>query len=312
MLEISDSLSVPYDSITYMISKSEWDHRALFNSVACRASDTLNQGTSEVALLIDESSYLKKGQSSVGVDRQYAGCIGKVDNCQILVHTALSSGPFRTLIDSRLYLPESWTDDPVRCEKAKIPEKDYQEYKTKPQIAMESIENQLSIGVKFDWVGGDGLYGDNAELLEKLEQKGIQFLFDVHCNQRIYLNDPEPELPEYKGRGRYPKHKKAKAEAIEVREYAEGLSDEAWTESLLRPSERGDIKVAWHVKEVWFWYGGEVHHWRVVMSKEWNKETEEYGEIKYSLTNVKETDCSGRRCVERQRQRYWIYRIMLV
>ncbi len=92
-----------------------------------------------VALLIDESAHRKKGQHSVGVARQWCGTIGKVDNCQVAVYAALSAEKYYGLIDSALYLPQSWTEDKERCRKAKVP-KDRMTYKTKVELALDIVK----------------------------------------------------------------------------------------------------------------------------------------------------------------------------
>jgi SRSO17 transposase len=89
--------------------------------------------------LIDESAHLKKGVQSVGVAKQYAGVVGKVENCQVGVYASIVNGTRATIVNARLYLPKSWTNDTARCEKAKIP-KAKRLYKTKPQLALEMID----------------------------------------------------------------------------------------------------------------------------------------------------------------------------
>jgi len=107
--------------------------------------------------LVDESSHLKKGDKSVGVSRQYAGVIGKVDNSQVGVYASLVNDKAATIINERIFLPKTWTEDTVRCNEAKIP-KEHQVYKTKPALALEMIKQDMARGVDFDWIGGDGCF----------------------------------------------------------------------------------------------------------------------------------------------------------
>ena len=107
-----------YQSQQQFLSDSPWDHRPLMNRVAQEVSSVL--GGANTALLIDESGFAKKGSKSAGVDRQWNGRLGKVDNCQVGVFAALSNGATCGLIDAQLYLPESWTDDPQRCSEATL------------------------------------------------------------------------------------------------------------------------------------------------------------------------------------------------
>ena len=109
-----------YSQIQHFISESPWDARVGFDTVAEDTSKVL-ESYDRVALLLDESAHCKKGQHSVGVARQYCGTIGKVDNCQVAVYAALSAEKYYGLIDTALYLPESWTEDKERCKKVKVP-----------------------------------------------------------------------------------------------------------------------------------------------------------------------------------------------
>src|SRR4029453_3615997 len=95
-------------------------------------------------LVVDETGFLKKGTTSVGVQRQYSGTAGKVDNCQLGVFLAYASRKGRAMIDRELYLPERWTDDPERCRAARVPEQ--VGFRTKPQLAQRMLERALDAG----------------------------------------------------------------------------------------------------------------------------------------------------------------------
>jgi SRSO17 transposase len=99
----------------HFISNAPWRHEALVEQIG-RDADRLLGGRADSALIIDESSFVKKGDRSVGVARQWCGRLGKVDNCQVAVFAVLSDGARHTPIDMRLYLPQRWIDDPVRCD----------------------------------------------------------------------------------------------------------------------------------------------------------------------------------------------------
>jgi SRSO17 transposase len=113
-------------------------------------------------LYVDETSHLKKGTKSVAVSRQYAGVAGKVDNCQVTVHTSLANGKFCTLVGTELFIPECWANDKGRCDQAGIPA-EQQKFETKPLLALKLIKQAITAGVEFDFIAGDGLYGHNAE-----------------------------------------------------------------------------------------------------------------------------------------------------
>jgi SRSO17 transposase len=213
-------------ALQHFLSNSNWDERAVLDQVALEA-DQLLGGEEDSALLIDESGFTKKGRGSVGVARQYNGRLGKTDNCQVGVFTALNRGERVTLIDKRLYLSESWTDDPDRCNAVEIP-KDAQVFKTKPELALEMVRYNRRLGVRFQWVGMDALYGNTPSLLRALDEDGEIFVADVHSNQRLYLEDPKPRIPERKGnRGRHPSKAITQCDPIEVAKWAEEQAESA-------------------------------------------------------------------------------------
>lgn len=176
-----------YQGQQQFLSDSPWDHEELLKRVGKDVDDLL--GGSGSMLLIDESGFAKKGVNSVGVARQWNGRMGKVDNCQVGVFAVLSDGRNCAPVDARLYLPEAWTEDPVRCRKAKIPG-DKRTHKTKPELAREMIETAMEGGLRFGWVGLDSLYGNAPHLLRKIEDAGLLYCADVHRDQRVFLEDP--------------------------------------------------------------------------------------------------------------------------
>ena len=125
------------------------------------------QPIGKIGCTVDEKAHLKKGTKSVGVARQYAGTSGKVDNCQVAVYLSLTAGKYSSLTNFRLFLPQQWIDNPARCQKAGIP-KSERVFKTKPQLALEMIREHLKHGVQFDYVNGDGLYGNGFEFSKGL------------------------------------------------------------------------------------------------------------------------------------------------
>ena len=141
----------PYHRMQHFVSESPWLTRKVMQKVASDASELLDINE-KTGLIIDESSHVKRGDKSVGVARQYCGRLGKVENCQVGVYAFLSAGSRATLVDFRLYLPQSWIKDKKRCDQAGIPP-DKQVFKTKPQQALEMIRAQREAGVRFDWVG---------------------------------------------------------------------------------------------------------------------------------------------------------------
>ena len=209
----------------------------------------------DVGYIIDESAHLKKGNHSAGVSRQYAGVVGKVDNCQVGVYASLVWQCHSTLVNCRLFLPESWTSNPERCEKAGIPP-DARAFKTKLELALDMVTADIAAGVEFSWVGGDGLYGHGWELSNAIENMGLTFVFDVHCDQLIYTVEPTISVPEKKpGPGRAPTKRQTDIAPLTVTKYGTSLSPHAWRNVTVRNAVKGPLTLSMHSGRVWVWDG---------------------------------------------------------
>ena len=190
-----------YFKIQHFISESPWSAE---DAMADAAKDVnqLFAGRKHVALVIDETGEEKKGSESVGVAHQYCGNLGKTCNSQSAVCAALVTDNLVSIIDTRLYLPKSWTDDAKKCKKAGIPE-EHRTFKTKTQLALEIIKAQRSAGIRFDWINADGLYGNDLVLLKELEKLNELYVIDIHSNKGVYLEPFELGIKEKTpGKGR--------------------------------------------------------------------------------------------------------------
>jgi SRSO17 transposase len=135
-------------------------------------------------LVADETGFLKKGRMSAGVQRQYTGTAGRVENCQVGVFLAYASPDgSRALIDRELYLPQTWCDDTGRRAKAGIPED--AGFATKPALARVMIERAITAKVPFRWFAGDEVYGQNPALRDWLEEQRIRYVMAVPCSQLV-------------------------------------------------------------------------------------------------------------------------------
>jgi SRSO17 transposase len=290
--------------LQHFLSNSNWDEREVLDQVALEAHQLIG-GKQDSSLLIDESGFTKKGKHSVGVARQYNGRLGKVDNCQVGVFASLNNRKQVTLIDQRLYLPEHWTEDPKRCDSVGIPEAN-RTFKTKPELALEMVRYNRRLGVEFNWVGMDGLYGNSPVLLRALEDDGEIFVADVHHDQTIYLEDPKPIIPKRKGnRGRHPTKALTRCKPITVRQWKKDQSESSWQKKKLRKTTKGTLIVEVLHQDVWLWDGKEpkARHWRLIVRREHN----DRNEIKYSLSNAP-ASTNVLRLAKMQGQRYWIER----
>lgn len=137
-------------------------------------------GDDDGVLVGDETGFLKKGTRSVGVQRQYSGTAGRVENCQIAVFLGYASEKGRSILDRELYLPRSWTDDPERCRAAGVPED--VSFHTKPQLLQTMIARALSEGTPARWVAADAVYGDDPALRSWLEGKRMGFVMATSVN----------------------------------------------------------------------------------------------------------------------------------
>lgn len=136
---------------------------------------------------MDETGFVKKGRSSAGVQRQYTGTAGRIENSQVGVFLALATSRGRALIDRRLYLPEhSWCDDPERRNAAGISQT--VRFTTKPRLAEEMITAALDASISASWVTGDEAYGQDAHLRTGLETRGIGYVMAVACSTRVRIN----------------------------------------------------------------------------------------------------------------------------
>jgi len=293
-----------YQSLQHFVSESDWKSRAVLDQLATDA-DRILGGAENSCLLIDESSFQKKGQDSVGVDRQWSGRLGKVENCQVGVFASLAQGRYSTLIDTRLYLPKTWIADPDRCLAAGVPKSEIV-LKSKTDLAIEMVLQARQNGVRFGWVGVDAGYGKEPAFLRRLADLGEVFVADVHKSQQIYPQDPDPRVPEKKGlRGKPPSLLQAQSEGQRVDAWAAAQPPELWQKVVVRPGTKGEVRVEALHGRVWLWDGSEAkaHCWHALAIREVSSpET-----IKYVLSNAP-AETSLKRLVQMQRQRFWIER----
>ncbi|WP_192814104.1 IS701 family transposase, partial [Rhodovulum sp. PH10] len=172
----------PY-RIQSLIGRSRWDADRLRDHVMDYAVEAL--GDRDGVLIVDETGFLKKGEHSVGVARQYSGTAGRVENCQVGVFLAYASRFGHALIDRRLYLPEAWAADADRREKASVPTEIG--FETKPKLARSMLMAALDAGISCAWVLGDAVYGSDKGLRMALEQRGQPHVMAVRGNERLMV-----------------------------------------------------------------------------------------------------------------------------
>jgi len=286
-------------ALHHFLAHSPWDARAVMDQVG-REVGALLGGDQETCLLLDETCFAKKGTRSVGVARQWFGLEGKTENCQVAVFAALARGKSVSLIDTELYLPREWVEDPARCEAAGVPV-DRRVLKTKPALALELVQRARRNGVRFAWVAADGTYGQDRALLRALEDAGETFVVDVHRDQRVFLEDPQRRA---KKRGAATE-RPSKIEDLRVDEWVARQPVAAWHEVWVRRTTQGELHVQALRRRVWVLEGKQTQArcWQLIVTREVGApET-----TKYSLSNAGE-EISLQRLASMQRQRYWIER----
>jgi SRSO17 transposase len=170
-----------------LLGRSSWSADDLRDVVRAYALEAL--GDPDGVLVVDETGFLKKGEHSVGVARQYSGAAGRIENSQVGVFVAYASRFGQTLIDRKLYLTESWANDAKRREKAHVP-KDVA-FATKIAMARELIAAALDAGAACRWVLADALYGGDYRLRHMLEERGQPYVLAVRSNQMLRLVEPD-------------------------------------------------------------------------------------------------------------------------
>lgn len=291
-----------YQGMQQFLSDSPWDHQAVMHQVAGLAEQTVG-GAGDTALYLDETSFAKKGNASVGVQRQYCGRLGKLENCQVGVFLSLGRGTRSTLVDFRLFLPQAWAEDTARCDKAKVPQAQ-RVHHTKTELALQMVRAARQRGSTHQWIGGDEVYGNSQAFTAALEDLGEVFLMDVARNTPVWLHDPTPPAQPHKPRRRgRPAVLRPAGESITVQALAARHCAKQSRELSIRESTRAEVRARIWVREVWLW----DEHQQRSRSRLLIVRQEADGSFKYSLSNAS-ADTPWERLAYMQAQRFWIER----
>ena len=181
-----------YDQLHHFIADGVWDAAPLESELLIQADRLV--GGQDAVLVIDDTALPKKGKRSVGVAPQYASALGKTANCQSLVSVTLASREVPVMVGLRLFLPETWTNDPERMTRAHVP-KDRQIALTKPEIAIEEIDRVIASGVRFGCVLADSGYGSSGPFRQALSERGLLWAVGLSRRQNVYPADVELVFP---------------------------------------------------------------------------------------------------------------------
>jgi SRSO17 transposase len=181
-----------------------WDHFGMRDRLQQRlAGQPVLSAADELGTIgvIDETSVAKKGRKTPGVQRQYCGSRGKIDNCIVTVHLGIVRGLFKTLLDAALFLPQAWSANRPRCREAKIP--DDVVYRPKWRIALEQLTHALGNGLTFNWLTFDEYYGGKPAFLAELDARpGMFYVGEIPCNFRCLTKRPRGKKPKKGWKGK--------------------------------------------------------------------------------------------------------------
>lgn len=234
---------VGYDQLHHFIANGVWNVAPLEKVLLAVADKML--GSDDAWLIIDDTALPKKGEYSVGVAPQYASSLGKTANCQSLVSVTLASREVPLMVGLRLFLPETWTNDPGRMTRARVP-KDRQIALSKPEIAIEEIDRVIASGVRFGCVLADAGYGSSGPFRQALSYRGLLWAVGLSRRQNVYPADVALIFPAAKTgkRRKYhiPDRPPQSAEAA--------LADETWRKVSWRRGTKGRLTCRFAARRV--------------------------------------------------------------
>ena len=214
------------------IGQSDWDDELILDKLVKHIAQQI--GEKDGVLILDPTSFPKKGKDSVGVQRQWCGRLGKTENCQVATFLAYASRVEFALVDRRLFLPDVWIEDKTRCGKAGIP-KQHQVKKTRHQQAIEMINGRGKM-LPHQWIAGDDEMGKVPWFRRKLRAQNESYMFAVPSN--ILILDLEMPIKTCKHCG-----KKQEREFVNVRDWMKTIPEKKWKTIKVRQGHKGWLTV---------------------------------------------------------------------
>lgn len=208
-------------------------------------------GDPDASLNVDETGFPKKGTQSVGVKRQYAGCLGRTDNCQVGVFVNYRSTAGHTLIDRRLFVPEEWAADRPRRAAAGVPAALV--FRTKPELALELVQQAVSRELPCRWVTADSVYGDSPTFVQGVRGLGKWYVVDSSADARVWQAEPEVLPAGTKGpRGRPSTQPQVTTKPERVDEVVARLPAKVWQRLVIGEGSQGPR--VYEYTELWVWF----------------------------------------------------------
>ena len=240
-------------SLRQFVGQSPWAVEEIQQRLAEKVVDVLAEPE---VWMIDETSFPKAGEASVGVARQYCGAVGKIANCQVAVSLHWSTCEASCPLGWRLYLPQSWLEAPARRAKGKIPEE--VAYRSKNQLALELVDQVLRWKVPRMPVVADSAYGNDFDFRAGLRARGLQYAVAVEPSTKVWSSDPArvPMAPSKPmGRPRQYPALKDLPEAKTLAEAARDLPPQAWRNITWRQGTKGPMRSRFAQVKVWAAHG---------------------------------------------------------
>ena len=218
------------------IGQAEWNHRPMVAELARQIATEL--GEDDGVLVFDPSAFAKKGSESVGVQRQWCGRLGKIDNCQVGIYLGYVARHDHTLVDFRLFLPQEWAKRKRRCAKAGVPKEI--RFQTRHELMLEMLDEHGAV-LPHAWIAGDDELGRSSWFRQQLRERNERYLLAVPSNTLVRdLKAPEPPSSTRGGRPR-------KTPFGRVDRWCAAAPDSAWQTIEVRAGEKGPlvVQVAW-------------------------------------------------------------------
>jgi SRSO17 transposase len=240
----------PVRTLQEFLTQLSWDEDRMRRRVASIVAE--EHADKESIGVIDETGWVKKGDETPGVQRQYCGSVGKQENSIITVHLGYTAGDFHCLLDGDLFLPESWHADRARCRRAGIPEEVV--YRPKTEIALELYDRARAHGVHFQWLTFDEWYGGKPPFLRALAARGQKFVGEIPKSFTAWIKPPRvtkrPVHRQQRGRARQLPRLVAggpKAQTVEhLAQSHAALAAQPWRTWRIKDTQKGPL--VWHVK----------------------------------------------------------------
>lgn len=237
------------DALQRLLYRTQWDAEAARDLLVEYVAEQF--GAPQAVAVVDETGFLKCGRRSVGVQRQYTGTAGKITNCQIGVFLGYASPRGHVLVDRRLYLPEEWCQDDARRQRAQVPAA--VAFRTKPQLALEMLEQAWARGLPMGWVVADEVYGNADYFRAGVAAAGHRYVVTVSTGTPLWAQRPPVEPAQYARTGRRRRQERVGRDApaaVTAGLMVSGWRPQQWTRRTVAEGEQGPITYDWARRRV--------------------------------------------------------------